>query len=285
MIESFIQAMRNAGLSTKVGIIPDGKMHRFYAEGDRQGSLNGWYVLYGDGLAAGAFGSWKADIKGVWCAKADHTLTHAERIQFKQRMEKARKQREIQEATNRQEARNKALFIWKSSYPAPDNHPYLVKKHVSSHGLRESKGKLIIPLRDSQGNLHSLQFIDADGNKRFLSGGRKKGCYFAIGNPTDTPINTLCICEGYATAASIHEVTGSPVAVAFDAGNLESVALDLRAKFPDIEITLCADNDADSPINVGLNKAREAAMAVGALLAVPPITGDFNDLYTGDNHA
>lgn len=281
MIESFIQTMRNAGLSTKAAIIPDGKMHRFYVEGDKQGSLNGWYVLYGDGLAAGAFGSWKADIKGVWCAKADHTLTHTERIQFKQRMEEAKKQREIQEATNRQEARNKALFIWKSSCPAPDTHPYLIAKHVSNHGLRLHNGALVIPMRDSLGQLHSLQFIDKNGNKRFLSGGRKKGCYFAIGNPTDT----LCICEGYATAASIYKATGSPVAVAFDAGNLEPVALALRAKFPEIEITLCADNDADSPVNVGLNKARDAAMAVGALLAIPPITGDFNDLYTGDNHA
>ncbi|MCD8494042.1 MAG: toprim domain-containing protein [Alphaproteobacteria bacterium] len=108
----------------------------------------------------------------------------------------------------------------------------------------------------------------------FLSGGRKKGCYFAIG----TPSNSLCIAEGYATAASIYESTGLPCAVAFDAGNLEAVALALRTKFPEIEITLCADNDANTPGNPGLTKAREAAAACGALLAVPPVPGDFNDL-------
>ena len=73
----------------------------------------------------------------------------------------------------------------------------------------------------------------------------------------------------------------TPVAVAFDAGNLLPVAQSLRAKFPHIEITLCADNDLNTPGNPGLTKAREAAAAVGALLAVPPYAGDFNDMYTG----
>ena len=58
------------------------------------------------------------------------------------------------------------------------------------------------------------------------------------------------------------------MAVAFDAGNLEPVALALRAKFPHIEITLCADNDMNTPGNPGLSRAREAAAAVGGLLAV-----------------
>lgn len=132
-------------------------------------------------------------------------------------------------------------------------------------------------MRDTGGIIHSLQFIDGEGNKRFLSGGRKKGCYFPIGSPGEP----LCIAEGYATAASIHEATGFPVAVAFDAGNLEPVARAMRAKFSKIKIILCADNDAQTPGNPGLTKAREAAAACGALLAVPHCHGDFNDLYTG----
>jgi putative DNA primase/helicase len=85
---------------------------------------------------------------------------------------------------------------------------------------------LLIPLYDSDGTLHSLQFIDADGAKRFKTGGRKQGCYFSIGQPKDV----LCLAEGYATAASISEATGHAVAVAFDAGNLLSVAKVLREK-------------------------------------------------------
>jgi len=280
-INLFKHEMCRAGLSTKAAIIPDGKLHRFYIEGDRKGSLNGWYVLYGDGLASGAFGSWKTGIKCIWCAKADHVLSHTERIQFKQQMNEARKARETEERAQRETAKDKALYIWKISPPASDTHPYLIRKHIKSYGLREYKGSLVVPMRDNLGQLHSLQFIDSEGHKRFLSGGQKKGCYFAIGNPIDT----LCICEGYATAASIHQATGLSVATAFDAGNLEAVALALRDKFPDIKLTLCADNDADSPVNTGLNKARKAAIAVGALLAIPPIIGDFNDLFSGGKHA
>ena len=41
----------------------------------------------------------------------------------------------------------------------------------------------------------------------------------------------LIVCEGYATGASLHDATGEAVAVAFNSGNLEAVALDLRAKY------------------------------------------------------
>ncbi len=195
-------------------------------------------------------------------------------------MIEVQKAREAEEEARRRAARDKAASIWRDLSPAPDNHPYLVRKRVHNHGLRVSGGALVVPIRNSAGVLHSLQFIDGDGQKRFLSGGRKKGCYFAIGAPT----GRLCIAEGYATAASVHEVTGYAVAVAFDAGNLAPVALALRAKYPSLILTICADNDADAPHNTGLTKAREAALAVGALLAVPPISGDFNDLYTRSFH-
>lgn len=273
----FKSAMSAAGLPTKDQIIPDGKLHRFHVEGDKAGSENGWYVFYGDSLPAGAFGCWKRGISETWCAKPDRELTQAQREQNRRRMVEAQKAREVEETERRRAARDKALFIWKVAPLAPDNHPYLIKKGVKNHGLRLHKGLLVIPMRDSAGNLHSLQFIDDDGNKRFLSGGRKKGCYFALGTPTES----LCIAEGFATAATIHESTGLAVAVAFDAGNLLTVAQAIRAKFPHIEITLCADNDAETPGNPGLTKAREAAAAVGALLAVPPCSGDFNDFLQG----
>lgn len=274
----FKAAMDAAGLLTKDPITPDGKLHRIHIEGDRKGSKNGWYVLFDDGgLLAGAFGCWKRQISESWCAKNDRQMTAAERAEFKRRMETARQAREAEEAERRGAARDKALFIWKTSPPAPDDHPYLVKKRVGNHGLRLHKGLLVIPIRDSRDNLHSLQFIDGEGKKRFLSGGLKRGCYFAIGSPTES----LCITEGYATGATIHESTRLPVAVAFDTGNLLTVAKAIRAKFPNIEITLCADNDAETPGNPGLTKAREAAAAVGALLAVPPCAGDFNDFYRG----
>jgi putative DNA primase/helicase len=141
---------------------------------------------------------------------------------------------------------------------------------------------LIAPLQDIDGALRSLQYIAVDGTKLFLKGGRKKGCYFTIGEPKDA----FVICEGYATGASIHEATGSPVIIAFDAGNLLPVARALRTKHPFAAITIAADDDVATDGNPGLTKAREAAAAIGASLAVPDFGGnrpknatDFNDLH------
>lgn len=272
--EFFRVSLKAAGLATRDAITMDGGLHRFHIEGDKPGSKNGWYVLFGDSLPAGAFGCWKRQISETWCAKAIRDLSPAERERFKLRKIEARNAREVEEQGRRTAARKKAATIWEAAAPAPDNHPYLVKKGVCNYGLRLHNGTLVIPLRDSCGILHSLQFIDGAGNKRFLSGGRVQGCYFAIGCPSES----IAIGEGYATAASIHESTGLPVAVAFNAGNLLPVAKVLRVKFPHIQIILCADNDERTPGNPGLTKAREAAAAVGGLLAVPPCAGDFNDL-------
>ena len=96
----------------------------------------------------------------------------------------------------------------------------------------------------------------------------------------------LCLSEGFATGASIHEATNYPVAVAFNAGNLGPVAHALQARFPNSRLIVCADDDAVTDGNPGLTAANDAVRAVaGLLLAVPefgsdrdPAWTDFNDL-------
>ena len=208
-------------------------------------------------------------------------LTPQEESAHRQRIDGMRRAREAEDANRKREAREKAAAIWQAATPAPDDHGYLVGKGVKVHGVRVHDGALVIPMRDGE-ELHSLQFIRRDGDKRFLSGGRVSGCYFAMGTPQDV----LCIAEGYATGASLYEATGYAVAVAFDAGNLLPVARTLRGTFPDLRLILCADDDINAPGNPGLTKAREAAQAVGGLLAVPDFepdrpewATDFNDLH------
>ena len=157
-----------------------------------------------------------------------------------------------------------ALRLWERAKPACNDHPYLVKKRVHAYGIRDLRGQLVIPLRDVDGKLRSLQFIGADGRKTLLTGGRMRGCYHAIGRLQDV----LCLCEGYATGATLHQATGHATAVAFNAGNLEPVARALRGKFPALTLVVCADTDS-SRGNPGLTAARKAARAVGAALAVP----------------
>ena len=192
-----------------------------------------------------------------------------------------RKAREAEDARLKAEARTKAAAIWQAAQPAPDDHPYLVEKVIKPHGLRMHEGDLVVPMREGE-DLHSLQFIKPDGTKLYLFGGRKRGCYCIIGEL----LSPLCIAEGFATAASVHEATGHAVAVAFDAGNLLPVARSFRARFSHLHLIICADDDVNTPGNPGMTKAEEAARAVGASLAVPDFgpdrpedTSDFNDLH------
>ena len=81
--------------------------------------------------------------------------------------------------------------------------------------------------------------------------------------------------------------------VAFDAGNLINVAKITRAKHPEADIVICADDDHKTKGNPGLTKGREAAAAIGSYTAIPnfginrrPKDTDFNDLalFLGDHH-
>ena len=274
-IQAFRDAIAAAGLMTDDPIIDDGALHRFNVHGDKRNAKNGWYVLHGDGMPAGAFGSWKHDVNGTWSAKAEHEFTPDERRAHAKRMEEAKRQREAEQQRVREDARKRAAEIWAQSTPANDDHPYLVRKQVKAHGLRESQGKLVLPMYSSDGILQSLQFIDAEGNKRFLTGGQKRGCYYGIGR---RPVDRLVVTEGFATGASITQATGTPVAIAFDAGNLEPVCEALRLKLPtSIAIEIWADNDVATPGNPGITKATKAAAKIGAQV-VAPEAGDFNDM-------
>jgi putative DNA primase/helicase len=174
----------------------------------------------------------------------------------------------------------RATRIWQAAHPAPADHPYLRRKQVGAHGLRcDSFGNLIVPLRDVEGVLHTIETITPTGEKRYLAGGAKAGHFCTIGEPLDSSA-ALLICEGWATGASLHEATGLPVVAAMDAGNLAPVAVQLRRSHPDAVITIVADND-DKPgrdINPGVTAATKAATAIDARLAIPPLPGDANDL-------
>lgn len=278
-IQRFADAIRAAGLTPPEHIEADGELHRFASNGKR-GDDAGYYVLHLDGVPAGHFGCWRAGIAQTWRADMGRQLSPVEAMAHQSRVEAMRREREAEQARRQAEARELAARRYDDARPTDPAHPYLVRKGIKPHGIRQEGDLLLVPMRDGSG-LHSLQTIAPDGGKRFLTGGRVAGCYHAFGKPGDT----VCIAEGYATGASVHEATGYPVAVAFNAGNLEAVARALRAKLPGARIILCGDNDAATPGNPGRTKATEAARAVGGLVALPDFGADrperatdFNDL-------
>jgi putative DNA primase/helicase len=271
-VSGFRQAMRDAGLEPP-DVIEPGKLHRFPGVGKRNGNTAGWCKLFPDGLG-GVFGDWAAGFSKTWQAKRDKPLAPAEREAFRRQVEDARARAEMECKVQQDDAARRASELWLKASRVK-RHPYLAAKKVSAHGIRQSGDSLLIPLFDADDALHSLQFIGPDGTKKFLPGGRVTGCFHLIGEPQGA--GALLVCEGYATGASLHEATGMPVVVAFSAGNLKPVSLALRATYPGVRLIICADNDAKTEGNPGLEKATEAALAVDGLLAVPPVPGDFND--------
>lgn len=266
MTSDFLAAIAAAGLAPIKPIeLPEGRIVRFRVDGDKAGSRNGWAIFHSHPIAAGAFGSWKTGEQHTWRSTSNEVATPAERAELQRKLQAAQQARASEEARVRADAAARALKLWSGAKPATDDHPYLRAKGVHAYGLRALRDKLVLPARDADGKLHTLQFISPDGSKKFLTGGRIAGCYYAIGRPDDV----LLLAEGYATAATLHQATGRAVATCFNCGNLLAVARTLRVKFPHLRIVVCADDDSATPNNPGLTAAHQAAQAVGGVVAIP----------------
>ncbi|MCU6498917.1 DUF927 domain-containing protein [Rugamonas sp. A1-17] len=206
----------------------------------------------------------------------------------------ARQQRQVhsqaEQTAKHERASARAQAIWSAAAAADNEHSYLQRKGISSHGLRIYSGELsigdmacdgavIVPLYNIAGELVSLEFIAENGEKRFLPGGAKAGAFHLMGKNFDHVV----IAEGYATGASVFEASGYGVAVAFDAGNLRRVADAMRERYPKAVLIFSVDNDAKADgSNPGLKAATEASQSVGGLLAIPPVGMDINDLHQRD---
>jgi putative DNA primase/helicase len=284
VINDFGAAMSDAGIAPPADLHPDGELHRFHVDGDRASTENGWYVLHLDGVPAGGFGSWKTGIIQTWCAKRRETLTPAEQARVSAVIEAAKRRRETERQRTQAQAAERAARIWNAAKPAVF-HPYLRTKRVLPFGTRVDRhGNLVVPATDGE-RTTTLQFIAADGSKRFLSGGRISGCWFSI--DTGKRPEPILIAEGFATGATLHQESGCPIVIAFNSGNLAPVAREIRRRNPQAEIIIAADNDAWTPGNPGVTKARAAALEIGARLLLPSFAGidtsgrptDWNDWY------
>jgi putative DNA primase/helicase len=254
--QTLIEAMRDAGVDPgSMPLVPDGVLRRYRGPGDKRGQKNCWYTLYDHG---GAFGSWRLGLNQTWSNGANHKLTRDQRQKLKADIKAAQAKAETEQKQIHETAAAKARRLYDSARPlAQADHPYLVRKNVQPHGIRQLGPSLVIPLHDVvTDELVSLQFIRPDGNKRFLHGGRTGGCCLSIGELPEGGPEQIAVGEGFATAASIHESAKSSVhllvVAAFNAGNLLAVAKALRQKYRAATILLCADDDRRTPGNPGL---------------------------------
>lgn len=290
IITQFIDAMSNYGIypSNASDIKPDNKRHDFHLSGDPKAKKKGFYKLKIDGdFGVGFFGDWRTGECHSWHSKAPKRYTEQERAAFAEKLRIQREQDEAEQLAawkaKATEAQDFMLFLSDCT-----EHPYLSKKGVKPYALFISGQDLIIPMRDELGDVVNYQRIRPDGEKRFLAEARKQGTWFEISGD-----DTICLVEGYATGASVHEATGHTVIVAFDAGNLVAIAPHIKKKYQNKTIIICADNDHETKDrrtgeskNTGILKAIEASRLLDdCKIIYPEFTekdcglSDFNDLH------
>lgn len=291
-VEQFAEAIRACGLQLDGPPVMDSQLHRVPVDGDKAHARSGAYTGHLDGRPAGFIQNHRTGVKQNWKASIQAAaLSAQDRAQLaadvaQRRHDRAREREQQAERTAQQ-----VDAMWAAATPAAA-HPYLTGKGVQPHGLRQDEeGRLMVPVRDADGRMRSVQRIGTDGFKQFEEGGRVEGGHYVIGNLK--PPGPMLIAEGFATAATLHEMTGMPAIVAFNAGNLLQVAQTYRALYPDRSIFIAGDDDRHREaeldangrpkINVGRVKAEEAAAAIGSQAVFPIFPPDsagtdWNDL-------
>lgn len=286
-------------------VLQIGRFVRCKIDGDRE--HRGWYKLHdvvtdtGDHLLIGSYGIWRGNDQGATKFAIEKSAITAEQSKMLQaRLRADRKAADQARADEARKAAGRAARAWAKCSEIGESD-YLDRKAIVRNGCRFSpSGTLVIPMLDTAGIIHGLQIIRNRKDKRasrqlekeyWPRGLSKKGHFFLMGVPT----SIVLVAEGYATGATLHVATGLPVAVAFDAGNLQPVAEALHARYRTARILICADDDALAKCrecgarlilehsqsacsacgkdhrcsNAGVTAASTAAVAVGGAFAVP----------------
>lgn len=263
LAEELRKDMVDHGFNPPVGFLFDGKIHRFGRDNVC------WYIGYSDDYPCAQYCDWS--VGEVHSVKVFETsiLTVEERAAYEAKLADIKRQREEVEELGHREAAAKAKASWNYGRPMDPNHPYILKKKIrpKSECRMASDGRLMLPVYDEAGDIVSLQYINENGDKRFLPGGKMKGSYGYISGEGQT-----FLCEGWATAESIHEATGAEVFFSFSANNLKAVGEVITRAGKVARIV--ADNDESGT-------GEKYAKASGLDYVLIPVVGmDANDYYT-----
>jgi phage/plasmid primase-like uncharacterized protein len=286
-IEAFCEfGYETCGLLISPQDVIPGEIGRCRVEG--RDSLDGAYKFFSDGRG-GWCQNWAAGAEvEFWFCQDGVQLSPEEREALQRAIEAEKQRAAAEREAEHRRVQGEQRRRFDAAVSAVE-HSYLTDKKITAYGLKLDGDKLLVPMRDTDGDLWNAQEISPDGKKHFPWHGKKKGLFHQIGGDPATD-DTLAIAEGYGTAASIHAATGHTVLVAFDRGNLKPVAEAMRRKWPQTTLIIAADDDhateRDRGDNPGTNDAMDAALAVNGKVAHPDFTGvtrtdkqsDFNDL-------
>ena len=270
------------------GVIFDDCIHRVETI-NKPKSNNGWYSTFANGKGIVA-GDWQTGLVNSWHSNSNlNTEQHKSQLRETIQQQKTKKNQEQQlTAIDADKKYNKCK--------AALQHPYLSLKNIPPvKGLRIFRNSLFVPLGNIETNnnqIMNIQSIQGNGNKHFMKGGRVNGLCFPVGRMRRTP-EVVYITEGVATAISVYINTNCLVLAAMNAGNLKPVALTARYRWPKARIIIAGDDDwltqQRTNVNPGVEKATEAAIAVGGFTSFPPFTEeqrennltDWNDFLHG----
>ena len=194
---SLADAFLTAGLPYQ-GESQTGKMHRFPTSENDRADKSGWLRIFPDGDGA-AFGCWRHGASFVWQRRDDGAPppSDAERAAARAKADAANREAELQRVEKHTKGAATAARIWGETLDL-GAHGYIAKKGVKPHDARlDLDGRMVLPVHDADGIIQSLQFIAADGEKRFLPGGKMQGGRLFLGAPVDG--SPLLLCEGFAT--------------------------------------------------------------------------------------
>jgi putative DNA primase/helicase len=281
-----------AGIETPPAeFIADGEVHRFASTPGHK-SATGWYIIHDDPAGAvWSFGDWRLGIRERGEGNTGRILAPEEAAERRQRIHELQIRVAAWKAELEAVAAIEAQERWDRARPAPPRHPYLESKGITPCGVRIEGNKLLVPMSDIDGKIWSIQTIGPDGFKSNQEGGRRKGCFFQVGEMGEHS-EPFIIGEGFSTCATLHMASGLAVFSAGDAGNIGDVAEILRAKYPTTTVVIAADDDwltrvNGKPKNVGKLAAIAAAEAIGGALVLPSFHSsgrprwatDFNDMH------
>ena len=266
----------------------DNKRNNYRLHSDPAGKKRGYYKLKeSGGFGFGFAGDYRSDECLSWhsgssqdSTRSDiNVLREASKVEARRAQEELKKQHEEVARS----VSDTILFLDE----AGAGNPYLKKKGVQPYGVFESGKDLIIPI-SIRNKVWNAQTIKPDGAKLFEKGGLLKGGSYKIKGEDDT----LFICEGFATGASVREATGCAVYVAFNALNLTQVAPAVLRDNPGKRIVVAADNDHETvvkgePYNTGVIKAEKIKQEYGIPYILPEFEepegkSDFNDLHASE---
>lgn len=290
MYDSVVKQLQNIGLLLNSFEADSNSIIRCKAEGDTGKKLSGWYRIYsviskqGNTYYVGSYGNWKNSAipeSGLAIEYDAKELSPDDIKAIKAKQKQAQQVSDRERRAKAQEAAKRAATIWQG---LSDNgrSDYLQRKKVGAFGIRFSRGAIAIPLHTVDNKLVGLQFIQPNGDKKFLTGTAKSGAFHCIGEIN--PEQPIVLAEGYATATSIYMATNYPSLVTFDAGNLIKVCATIRKTYPQTTLLIAADDDDN---NKGIDCAKQAADKTKALIATPQFNNkgtqsDFNDLHISE---